>query len=98
MEEIIYNFLAYAFERFPNLSAILLVIGVLRAVNKPLLAFLRSYVLATPGTADDQILDSVEQSKLYKGISFFLDWTASIKLPVKHAIPELPKGNDPVEK
>jgi len=98
MEELLYNLLAIGVEKYPILTSIFLVIGVLRAINKPLFVFLRAYVLATPSTSDDAILDSVEKSQVYKAISFVLDWTTSIKLPAKQAAAiELPKGSNPVE-
>lgn len=98
MENLIVSLLAFAVEKFPALTSVFLVIGVLRVINKPLFAFLRSYVQATPSTHDDSVLDGIEQSKIYSTISFILDWTASVKLPPKQApIPELPKGNAPVD-
>ena len=97
MDEIATQILVYLFENFPNASLVFLVIGVLRAINKPLFALLRSYVLATPSVSDDAVLDGVEQSKVYKAISFVLDWSASIKLPPKPVVPVLPVGNAPVE-
>lgn len=98
MEELLYNLLAIGVEKYPVLTSIFLVIGILRAINKPFFAFLRAYVLATPSTSDDAVLDRVEQSQVYKAISFVLDWTTSIKLPAKQAaVHELPKGSNTVE-
>lgn len=75
------------------LMAALMVIGILRAVNKPFFTLWRSYVQATPTKADDELLDKVERSKITKAILFVLDWTASIKVPDKVQPVELPKGN-----
>lgn len=66
--------------KYPTAMAFLSVMAILRAVNKPLFAFLRSYVLATETKKDDAILDKVEQSKVYSYFCFVLDWLASIKI------------------
>lgn len=66
--------------KYPIIITIFTVIGVLRVINKPLFAFFHAFVAATPSTKDDEILASVEQSKVYKAICFVLDWTLSIKV------------------
>ena len=66
--------------RFPIILSILSVIGAIRLINKPLFAFLRAFVSSTSTLKDDELLDKVEQSKVYKGISFVLDWLFSVKL------------------
>jgi hypothetical protein len=70
-------------QKWPVVSTVLMVVGVLRFINKPLFSFLRTFVLATPSKKDDQILDKVESSKVYKTICYILDWFGSIKLPSK---------------
>lgn len=98
MEELLLNLLSIGAEKYPILMTIFLVIGILRAINKPLFAFLGTLVKATPTLKDDEILQSVETSKIYKAIVFFLDWTASVKIPVKkEVVPVLPEGSAPVE-
>ena len=97
MEALLISLLASAVEQYPVLTSIFIVIGLLRAINKPLFALLRAYAVQTESKADDEFLDQVEASKLYKTISFVLDWTTSIKLPAKQ-VPELPRGSNPVEK
>lgn len=67
-------------ENYPTLSTVIMVIGALRLIVKPLLAIARSVVQYTPSTADDAALDSVEQSTIMKGLLFVLDWFASVKL------------------
>lgn len=66
--------------KFPMLTTVLLVVGTLRAVNKPLFALLHAFVEATPSTADDEKLAAVEASGIYKGFTFVLDWFASVKV------------------
>jgi len=98
MEELLFNLLAVGIEKYPILMTVFLVIGILRSINKPLFAFLNTLVKATPTLKDDEALVVVEQSKIYKAISFALDWTASVKLPVKkEVVPVLPAGDVPAE-
>lgn len=66
--------------KYPVIIGIFTVIGILRAVNKPLFAFIRSYVQATETKKDDALLDKVEQSKVYSYVCFVLDWFASVKM------------------
>lgn len=70
-------------DKFPFIASVLMLIGVLRLINKPLFAFLHAFVLATPTTKDDEALNKVEQSKFYLTVVFILDWLGSIKLPEK---------------
>lgn len=72
--------------QYPIVASILMVIGVLRVVMKPLMDFLRAVVLATPGTGDDALLAKVEASKIYGYWLYFLDWIGSIKTPTRAAI------------
>jgi hypothetical protein len=80
--------------QYPMVLAILSGIGLLRAINKPLFALARSFVQATESKSDDVALDKIEQSKVYKGICFLLDYLMSVKLqpPAKA---EAPKSADP---
>jgi len=64
----------------PSIATVLLVIGGLRVVLKPLMVFIEQYVKGTPDTGDDAKLAAVESSKAYKVLVFILDYTASIKL------------------
>jgi hypothetical protein len=69
--------------KWPVASSVLMVVGVLRVINKPLFAFARTFVASTPSLKDDAVLAQIEGSKVYKSISFILDWFGSIKLPEK---------------
>jgi hypothetical protein len=67
--------------KYPMASAVFVVIGVLRAVFKPVFMLAQAYVDATPSKNDDAILGKVRESKIVKGLEFVLDYLASIKLP-----------------
>ncbi|HND36777.1 MAG TPA: hypothetical protein PKZ49_09195 [Nitrosomonas sp.] len=66
--------------KYPAISSILMVIGILRMINKPLFAILKAVADATPSEADNKLLDAAEKSAVYKGFVFVVDWLASVKL------------------
>jgi hypothetical protein len=76
---ILQGLLSSAVDKYPVLVSALLVMGVLRAVNKPLFSLLRTFVISTPNKTDDKVLDEVEASKVYKTVVYVLDWVASVK-------------------
>lgn len=57
------------------------IVGTLRMFIKPLMSLALTYVAATPSPKDDEKLKEVMESKWYKGVVYFLDWFASLKLP-----------------
>lgn len=68
---------------YPWLMTIVAVMGTARLVFKAICAAAQYYVDSTIDTADNEVLVKVEQSKWFKAVSFVLDLTLSIKLPVK---------------
>ena len=83
MEAALIAFLEKAAADYPWVLMTLMVMGLLRLINKPLFAFWRSYVQSTPSTSDDAFLDKVEASPVWKAVLFVIDWTASVKIPPK---------------
>jgi hypothetical protein len=81
LEEVIQNVMVMAAQKYPVVLGLFSVIGLMRAINKPLFAFLRTIAKETVTTKDDTLIDSIEQSKVYKSITFVLDWALSVKLP-----------------
>lgn len=67
----------------PGLMSVFIVIGVLRAIFKPLQLVAKAYVDATPDAKDNEALDKILSSKPYLAVAWALDYTASIKVPVK---------------
>lgn len=65
------------------LSSILMGMGLLRAVFKPIMSALQSYVKETPSESDDKKLNAILESKVFKVFAWFLDYAASIKVPKK---------------
>ncbi len=80
--ELVKQVLVWA-QQYPVVASVLMVIGVLRVVMKPTFTFLREFVLATPGTGDDELLAKVEASKPLQWALYILDWFGSVKLPVQ---------------
>jgi hypothetical protein len=68
-------------QKHPGLLSAFAIIGVLRAIFKPMMVVLEAYVDATPSKADDGWLAKFKAGKVYAGIAFILDYAASIKLP-----------------
>lgn len=66
--------------KFPYISTVIMAVGFLRVINKPLFSLLHAYVAYTSTDADDKALDEVEQSSVYKGLLYVLDWFGSVKV------------------
>lgn len=73
------DLLAGFVRQWPWLSTVLLVVGFLRLLIKPIVEMLRARVRATADPSDDARLARAEASWWWKTILFLLDWTASIK-------------------
>lgn len=67
--------------KYPTAASILIIIGVLRAVFKPLQGVIDSYVNATEGVDDNERWEKIKAHKAFTSLAWFLDYTASIKLP-----------------
>lgn len=80
MEAIIQFVLAFG-AKYPVALSIFAVIGVLRAVFKPLMMFLDAVAVATPSSWDNDQLAALKASKVYQSIAAVVDYLASIKLP-----------------
>jgi hypothetical protein len=59
---------------------VLAVIGGLRLILKPIMSFISVIVKATPTAKDDALVETIEASAIYKGITYVLDWISSIKI------------------
>ena len=67
----------------PEMSGILLVMGFLRAINKPIFALIDASVKATPSLEDDSKWAKIKASKGMERALWFLDMFASAKIKVK---------------
>ena len=69
--------------QYPVVSSILVVVGALRLVFKPIMTAIAAIVEVTPSKKDDDLLVKAQSSAVYKAIVWAIDYLASIKLPVK---------------
>jgi hypothetical protein len=67
-------------EKYPVIASILILLGSLRLLIKPIMAGVRLWTTSTESTRDDELLDKVERSWGYTAFLFLLDWLTSIKL------------------
>lgn len=68
---------------WPILASIIVVMGTLRLFLKPVMTFLHAIADATPTPKDNDALNKVESSMLWKIVNFVIDYFASIKLEKK---------------
>jgi uncharacterized membrane protein len=67
-------------QQYPFLLTVIIVMGTLRAVLKPLFAAAHYYVEQTADPEDDKKLQAIEANKVVQGLFFVLDWIASVKI------------------
>lgn len=60
---------------------VIVLIGTLRLILKPILSAIEGVVAATPTQSDDAKWAAIKETKVYKTITYLLDWFASVKLP-----------------
>lgn len=65
------------------LVGLILLIGSLRVLLKPLFALAYAITSLTPDKKDDELVKKIEEHKLMKALLFILDWFASVKIPKK---------------
>lgn len=81
--EAIVEFIMPMVAKYPAIATVLMIVGGLRVVFKPIMSVARAYVDYTSTDSDNKKLDEIESSRVYKGLAYVLDYMASIKLPVK---------------
>ena len=67
-------------QQYPWIATILLVMGGMRVLFKPVFSVFHAYVEFTPSPRDNLILDNVEKSAYYKAVVWVLDFVGSIKI------------------
>jgi len=75
--------LAQLSESAPWLVKVIFYVGLARLIMKPIMSAAAEIVKLTPSQKDDAFLAKMLDNKIYKAISFGLDYIASIKLPKK---------------
>ena len=74
------GFLEGMVTKWPWLSTVLMVVGVLRLAFKPIMTAIESVVKATPSEADDAYLLKAAASPAWKWFCWLLNYTASVKI------------------
>jgi len=69
-------------QNYPWLATILLIVGALRVVFKPLMTLLDGYVKENCSAEEYARLRTFEAGPVYKWVSFAMDLVGSVKLPV----------------
>lgn len=77
--------------KYPIMAQVFVVIGVMRAINKPLFALVQAYVDSTASKSDNELLAKIMGSSIYKYLCFLLDWSTSVKMPQAAPKEELKK-------
>lgn len=77
MDDVILTFV----NQSPTLSMLLMAMGGLRLVLKPIMAYYEKKVAESPDKADDEKLAKMKEAGWYKALAFILDYAASVKLP-----------------
>lgn len=67
-------------ENHPWVASLLILIGSLRLICKPIMSLVRARVALTPTTEDDAQLQRVMSSWWYQALAWTLDFVASIKI------------------
>ena len=67
--------------KYPIMSSILMAMGLLRAINKPIFALVQAFVDYTLTTSDNEKFEKFKNNAIVKKILWLLDYTASVKLP-----------------
>ena len=68
--------------QYPWLATVLLIIGGLRCVFKPLMSVIDGYVKGNCSPEEYAKLQTFEAGPIYKWLNFGLDFVGSVKLPV----------------
>lgn len=70
----------------PWIATVLVIIGALRVVAKPLMSLAHAWAAATASTRDDAIVERVEASWAWRAFCWLLDWTASVKIGTQRPV------------
>jgi len=73
--------------KYPLVASIVMAVGVFRAIFKPIMGLIDAYVSATPSTSDDAAVATFKDGKVFRALVWFVDYTTSIKIPVKKSEP-----------
>lgn len=67
-------------QAYPWLSTVLMVMGALRLVAKPIMSAAHAYVATTASPTDDAVVEQIEASWYWRIFCWGLDWATSVKI------------------
>lgn len=77
---VILEWISPMLEMIPFFPQLLMIMGLLRIINKPLFTFLHTFTNATETPKDNELLIKLQSSKGYRTFLFIIDWFGSVKL------------------
>lgn len=69
-------------KEYPWLTNLVMLMGALRLVFKPIFAALEKYIAETPSKVDDERWAAIKNAKGMKTFIWLLDFFASVKIPI----------------
>lgn len=82
METLFETFIIPLLQKYPSFGMTVIILGGLRMLFKPIMSAWEYVVKQTPDKKDDEVYNTVSQSKFLAFIKWLLDYTASIKVDV----------------
>ena len=71
--------------QYPWLSQVIMTVGALRLIFKPLFSFIAAFIKSTPTTDDDVAWAKLKDSKITRTLVWVVDYLSSIKIPAAAA-------------
>ena len=72
-------------KEYPWFANLVMIIGTLRVVMKPLFSLIDAVTAATPNKQDDAAWKGVKESKAMSLFIWLIDYVASVKVPKKNS-------------
>jgi hypothetical protein len=82
---------------FQILANFALMMGTVRTLTKPIWAWVEKRIKETNSLKDDALLEKLESSRAFRVMTFILDYTLSVKLPVIAVAANRPSPKNTIE-
>ncbi len=69
------------FAAYPEFTAVMTGMGLMRAINKPLFSLIQTVVDSTDTKLDNEKWNEIKNHKVMKSFFWLLDFTTSMKIP-----------------
>ncbi len=81
MEDMILSFIFWVVSKNPTIAALIVFMGTIRLVMKPIVSAIMQIVDMTETKSDNEFVQKIIESKTYKAVTWVLDYVGSIKVP-----------------